>query len=140
MFSREELVYLRLQQLGRLATVAPDGLPTVDAVGYLFDGKQFFIGGYKLTTSRKYRNIAAGNQQIALIIDDVASVEPWVARGLKLHGTAEIVEGDGYFGPGPYFAITPRVSWSWGIVGPTFVDGRFVTHKIEWTKALATTA
>jgi pyridoxamine 5'-phosphate oxidase family protein len=137
MFAQEELMYLRSQQLARLATVNADGQPTVDAVGFQFDGKQFFIGGRNLSASRKYRNIAAGNQQVALIVDDVAAVEPWTVRGIKVHGRAEIVEREGFFGPGQYFVITPRVSWSWGIVGPTFENGRFTPHKIDWTKDLA---
>jgi PPOX class F420-dependent enzyme/OxyR family protein len=83
--------------------------------------------------TRKYRNVDAGNRRVALIIDDLASVQPWAPRGIKIHGSAEIVERDGMFGPGQYLAITPVVSWSWGIVGTTFEEGRFKPHKIVWT-------
>lgn len=36
-------------------------------------------------------------------------------RGIKVNGTAEIVEHNGMFGPGKYLQIAPTVSWSWGI-------------------------
>jgi pyridoxamine 5'-phosphate oxidase family protein len=137
MFTEEEMAYLGTQRLARLATVASDGQPTVDAVGFWFEGNRFVIGGYALPSSRKYRNIAAGNTKVALIIDDLESIDPWTPRGLKVHGTAEIVEREGFFGPGHYFVITPDVSWSWGVVNPTFEEERFAPHKIDWTKELA---
>ena len=133
MFTREELVYLRQQMLARLATVDPVGQPTVDAVGFQFEGGQFYIGGIDLARSRKYRNIAAGSTQVSLIVDDVASMEPYQPRGIKVHGSAKIVSRqDGFFGEGEYFVITPRTSWSWGVIAPAFQEGRFAPHKIRW--------
>ncbi len=132
MFSDEERAYLSTQRLARLATVAADGQPTVDAVGFQFDGARFYIGGSNLPASRKYRNIVAGNQQVGLIVDDLEAIDPWTPRGIKLHGRAEIVKRDGIFGPGDYFAIMPSVSWSWGILAPTFEADRFAPHKIVW--------
>src|SRR5919201_1081716 len=117
MFTPQERAYLQTQRLARLATVAADGKPTVDAVGFTFDDGRFYIGGRNLQGTRKYRNVAAGNRRVALIIDDLASVQPWAPRGIKVHGNAEIVERDGVFGPGQYLAITPVVSWSWGPCG-----------------------
>ena len=132
MFSEEELAYLKSQPLARLATVSPDGQPTVDAVGFRFDGKQFIIGGHQLAASRKYKNIAAGNPKVSLSIDDLASVQPWTPRGIRIHGTAEIVDREGQFGPGTYLMITPKVSWSWGIAGDTFENGKFAPKKVVW--------
>ena len=133
MVTPQERDYLHIQRLVRLATVAPGGQPTVDAVGFTFDDGRFYTGGHNLPGTRKYRNVAAGNRRVALIIDDLASVQPWTPRGIKVHGSAEIVERDGVFGPGQYFAITPQVSWSWGIVGSAFEEGRVQPHKIVWT-------
>ena len=133
MFTPQERDYLQTQRLARLATVAADGQPTVDAVGFTFDDGRFYIGGRNLPGTRKYRNVHAGNRRVALIIDDLASVQPWTPRGIKIHGLAEIVERDGMFGPGQYLAITPVVSWSWGIVGTMFEEERFKPHKIVWT-------
>jgi len=34
--------------------------------------------------------------------------------------------------PGTYIVITPKVSWSSGIEGPAFQDGKPVIKKIIW--------
>jgi pyridoxamine 5'-phosphate oxidase family protein len=132
MFSEAELTYLQTQRLTRLATVASDGQPTVDVVGFEFDGTRFYIGGINLPGTRKYRNVAAGNRQVALVIDDLPSIDPWTPRGIKVHGTAEIMQRDGFLSPGEYLAITPVVSWSWGILADTFQANRFAPHRIQW--------
>jgi hypothetical protein len=41
MFSLQEQAYLQTQMLARLGTVAPDGQPDVDVVGFQFDGTHF---------------------------------------------------------------------------------------------------
>jgi pyridoxamine 5'-phosphate oxidase family protein len=132
MFSKEELEYLQTQRLARLAKVARDGQPTVDVVGFAFDGTRFYIGGPNLPATRKYRNVRAGNRRVALVIDDLPSVDPWTPRGIKVHSTAEMLQRDGFLGPGEYLAITPVVSWSWRILGDTFQAGRFAPHRIQW--------
>src|SRR5262249_50666271 len=121
-----------------LASVDGRGQPTVDAVGFQFDGERFFIGGRNLPGTRKFRNIAAGNRQVALIIDDLAASDPWTPRGIKVHGMAEIVTRDGFFGAGEYFAIKPTISWSWGILAPTFGAQGFAPHRIVWPSDRAT--
>jgi pyridoxamine 5'-phosphate oxidase family protein len=115
MFSEQELAYLQTQRLARLATVDTSGQPTVDAVGFSLDGGQILIGTHSPVLSRKYRNVLDGHTKVALIVDDLASVQPWRPRGIKIHGTAEVVERSGHFGAGRYLVITPTVSWSWGI-------------------------
>lgn len=132
MFSEEEVAFLRTQRLLRLATVAPNGQPDADAVGFDFDGERFYIGGRNLARSRKYKNVAAGNRLVSLIIDDLASTKPWRPRGIKVHGVAEIVHHSGYAGAGEYLAVSPQVSWSWGLGGEDYRDGMFTPHKIVW--------
>jgi pyridoxamine 5'-phosphate oxidase family protein len=133
MFSEQERAFLQSQTLARFATVAVSGQPDVDAVGFGFDGERFFISGYALERSRKYKNVAAGHSQVSLIIDDLPSLEPLEPRAIKIHGEAEIVILEqGYRGPGTYIVITPKISWSWGIDGPAFQDGQFVSKKITW--------
>jgi len=134
MFSKEERAYLTSQPLLRLATVAADGQPTVDAVIFEFDGRHFYISGLDLPATRKYKNVAAGNQQVALIIDDLKTRQPWHPRGIKVHRTAEIVEREGRFGRKEYLAIRPVVSWSWGITGAGYERGEFKPHKIVWAE------
>ena len=64
MFSEVEIAYLKSQFLARLATVSSDGQPTVDAVGFEFDGARFYIGGLALPSTRKYKNVASGNHKV----------------------------------------------------------------------------
>ncbi len=124
-FTAGELGYLRSQLLGRLATVADDGQPDNAAVGFrVEDDGTILIGGMNLTGTRKWRNVQAGNDRIAFVVDDLASTKPWRPRGVRIYGTAEPVETQGQFGPGTYLRITPRVSWSWGIE-PSDGSGRF---------------
>lgn len=115
MFSEQELAYLQSQRLARIATVDAGGQPTVDAVGFSLDGGTILVGTHSPYLTRKYRNVLGGNTRVALIIDDLQSVQPWRPRGIKIHGMAEVVERQGHFGPGSYLVITPKISWSWGI-------------------------
>lgn len=134
MFSEAELNYLKSQRLARLATVSPKGQPTADAVGFEFDGARFYIGGLNLPGTRKYKNVIAGNTKVSLIIDDLESVQPWKPRQIKVHGLAEVVERDGQFGHKEYLAITPTVSWSFGIEEPlNYQTGKFAPKKIIWS-------
>ena len=133
MFTEQEQTFLQAQPLARIATVATDGQPTVDAVGFEFDGARFYIGGHRFQASRKYQNVVAGNTKVSLIIDDLKSVQPWQPQGIKIHGIAEVVERNGRLGPGSYLAITPEVSWSWGVEAPTLQEGKAVSmKKIVW--------
>jgi PPOX class F420-dependent enzyme/OxyR family protein len=92
--TQAELDYLGSQRVVRLATVDATRQPTVDAVGFQFDGTRFFIGGHNLPGTRKYRNVAAGNHQVALLIEDLVSTDSWTSRGIKIHDMEEIVERD----------------------------------------------
>ncbi|HEX3302219.1 MAG TPA: PPOX class F420-dependent oxidoreductase [Thermomicrobiales bacterium] len=129
MFTEKEMVYLQSQRLARLATVSPTGQCDADAVGFELDGEVFVIGGRSLTESRKFKNVAAGNEQVSLIVDDIASLDPYEPRGIKMHGIASIVSRDGRFGPGEYIEFRPRTSWSWGVEAPTFGDGNVRFHR-----------
>jgi pyridoxamine 5'-phosphate oxidase family protein len=133
MFSVQERAFLQSQPLARIGTVATDGQPTVDAVGFEFDGARFYIGGHGLRATRKYKNVVAGNTKVSLIIDDLKSLQPWQPRGIKVHGIAEVVERNGHLGPGSYLAITPKVSWSWGVEAQAVQEAKMVPpKKIVW--------
>ncbi|MGH2541704.1 MAG: PPOX class F420-dependent oxidoreductase [Ardenticatenaceae bacterium] len=113
MFSATEIAYLNSQRLARIATVSSAGQPDVVPVGFEFDGAYFYVGGRNPTKTLKHKNVQAGNTRVALAIDDLPSVNLWRPRGIKVHGTAEIVERRGYAGPGPYLKITPTTARSW---------------------------
>jgi pyridoxamine 5'-phosphate oxidase family protein len=118
-FTETELAYLRGQRLGRLATVDKAGAPQNNPVGYLIDDEtgQLVIAGYAMGKSRKYRNVQ-NNPEVSLVIDDIASVDPWRVRGVEVRGTAEAqddvdppVEGTSR----EVIRITPRWIGSWGL-------------------------
>ncbi|RKS69086.1 pyridoxamine 5'-phosphate oxidase family protein [Actinomadura pelletieri DSM 43383] len=111
--------YLATQRLGRLATVGPKGDPQNNPVGYTYNADigAFDIRGWNLTKSRKYRNIA-GNDQVALVIDDLASVRPWHVRGIEIRGRAETLVEDpapgSPFGP-DLIRVHPHTIFTWGL-------------------------
>jgi pyridoxamine 5'-phosphate oxidase family protein len=117
-FTDGELTYLRSQRLGRLATVAPDGTLQNNPVGFSVDAEAGVIdlGGRDLGNTRKFRNVAA-NGQVAFVVDDVASVSPWVVRCIEVRGTAEALTGQtpqsSYMSP-EIIRIHPRRIISWG--------------------------
>src|SRR5262245_54009659 len=118
MFSEQEIAYLKSQRLARIATVSNKLQPDVAPVGFEFDGQHFYIGGIRQKKTNKYKNVANGNNKVALVIDDVESIDPWKPRGIKIHGFARVVDRQGQFGP--YLEVTPERTWSWGIERPVF--------------------
>ena len=122
MFTEKEFAYMKSQRLGRIGTVSIESQPDVSPVGFRFDGSYFRISGMNNKATRKYKNVAQGNTRVALAIDDLASVDPWVPRGIKVFGTAEITK-DGSL------RIQPTTSWSWNLEGPAIVDDKFITNK-----------
>jgi pyridoxamine 5'-phosphate oxidase family protein len=132
MFSEKEVEYLRSQHLARIATSSSDEIPDVAPVGFDFDGKYFYMGGMNITKTTKYRNIMRNNN-VALVIDDLKTVNPWDPRGIKIYGTAEIVgreqmpggqiRDNDHFRP-TYIRIKPTKKWAWGIDEPVFQAGR----------------
>ena len=129
-FTDEEAAYLESQRLARIATVAPDGQPDVVPVGFEFDGTFLYVGGMDPARTRKYLNVQAGGSKVALIVDDLVSTQPWTPRGLRIYGTAELVERQGQFGTAPYMRITPTISWSWNLEGLPFSrDREVVVHR-----------
>ena len=100
MFSDAEVAYLKSQRLARIATVSAEMQPDVAPVGFEFDGEHFYVSGYNMRTTLKFKNVRRGNTRVALAVDDLESVRPWKPRGVRLHGRAEIVERQGRIGPG----------------------------------------
>jgi pyridoxamine 5'-phosphate oxidase family protein len=127
-FSDKELAYLRGQRLGRLATATMGGAPHVVPVGFRVsaDGEAIEVGGHGFAQSKKYRDMRA-NPQVAIVIDDLASVTPWTPRGIEVRGTAELHDAGGErFGPGwdaAWVRIVPGRIISWGVEAPPFAEG-----------------
>jgi pyridoxamine 5'-phosphate oxidase family protein len=131
-FDDAEIAYLLSQPLGRLATVGEDGQPDAVPVAVEFDGTYFWVGGSgsSVLSTRKFRNVAAGDARVALVVDDLVSFEPFVARAVRVYGIAEgPVERVGMVGPGVFLRITPVVSWSWNMAGKPVDDTWYVARK-----------
>ena len=137
-FTEEEIVYLRSQPIARVATLSTDGQPDVVPLAFEFDGTYFWVGGSGPTVAdtRKFRNVRAGNQKVALVIDDMVSFDPFVARSMRIYGHADHpIERVGIVGPGIYMRITPTISWSWNLAGnpagDTWYEPRRTLHQIS---------
>jgi pyridoxamine 5'-phosphate oxidase family protein len=135
-FTDDELAYLRSQPLARLATRDSEGQPDVVPVSFEYEDGAFWVGGpgAAVLETRKFRNVRAGNREVALVVDDMVSFEPFVARGIRVYGRADDpVERDGMVGPGHYIRIVPSVSWSWNMegdpVGDSWYPARRTTHE-----------
>ena len=61
MFAEKEIAYFQSQPLARLATVAEDGQPDNTVLAFEYDGAYFYVGSVKPDSSRKYKNLRAGN-------------------------------------------------------------------------------
>lgn len=109
-FTDGERRYLAGQRLARLATSSSEGQPDVSAVGFSVDGDAIVSGGLDLTKTVRYRHLK-DNPRATLVVDDLASVDPWRPRGVKVRGRARLEDDDGK----PRIRIEPDIVWSWGI-------------------------
>lgn len=109
-FTPAEVAYLRSQPLMRFASASPSGRPDVAPVVFQLDGDDIVTGGFDITHTVRYRNIQS-NPRVSVVVDDLASTDPWSPRGVKVIGTA-VIESDG---GAPRFRITPDVVISWAV-------------------------
>jgi len=109
-FTEVEITYLAGQRLARLATASATGQPDVSVVGFEVEGDAVVSGGLDLTKTVRYRHLLA-NPRATLVVDDLASVDPWQPRGVKVRGPAALEEHDGRL----RIRIEPEVVWSWGL-------------------------
>lgn len=109
-FTSAELVYLESQPLMRFATASLSGRPDVAPVVFSVDGDDIVTAGFDITHTVRYRNIGS-NPRAVLVVDDLATIDPWSPRGIKIIGRAAIEEADG----APRFRITPEVIISWAV-------------------------
>ncbi|MFD7509261.1 PPOX class F420-dependent oxidoreductase [Streptomyces sp. NPDC059853] len=117
-FSAPERAYLATQRLGRLATVDPSGQPQANPVGFFpQDDGTVLIGGRAMGDTKKWRNLTV-NPLLSLVVDDLASVQPWRVRGVEIRGVAQLLVGEHDLGPGfspEVIRLHPRRIISWGL-------------------------
>jgi pyridoxamine 5'-phosphate oxidase family protein len=66
------------------------------------------VGGRNFARSKKYRDVARSGRA-AIVVDDLASVDPWGPRGIEVRGPAEVVDDP------PRIRIHPQRIVSWGL-------------------------
>jgi pyridoxamine 5'-phosphate oxidase family protein len=109
-FTVAELEYLTSQPLMRFASASPNGRPDVAPVVFEIDGDDVLTAGFDITHTVRYKNIQS-NPRVSVVVDDLASVNPWSPRGIKIIGNAVIED----VGGSPRFRISPEVIISWAI-------------------------
>lgn len=90
-FTDAELSYLLAEpRLARIATVGLDGTPHVTPVGWNLGHEDTVIeiGGMDLTRTKKFRDVTRTGRA-AIVIDDLASIDPWHVRGVEIRGRAD---------------------------------------------------
>jgi pyridoxamine 5'-phosphate oxidase family protein len=121
-FKQHEIDFMQGAELGRLATVQPNGTPQVSPVGFTFNAElgTIDIAGYQMSKSRKFRNLAT-NSAVAFVVDDIVSRDPWRVRCLEIRGTAAQAEAPAAKGAAgdeldtAIIRITPRRVIGFGI-------------------------
>jgi pyridoxamine 5'-phosphate oxidase family protein len=126
-FTQAEIQYLSTQPLGRIATVGPNGRPHVMPVGVFYEPETqaVVIGGAgDMAASKKFRD-ARRRPDVAVVVDDLASVDPWAPRGIEIRGRAETHTeggeevgkrlGAGFTFNRAWIRIRPRRILAWGI-------------------------
>jgi pyridoxamine 5'-phosphate oxidase family protein len=113
-FTPSELEYLgerTPERLARIATVGKDGTPHVVPVGWRFNPEidAIDVRGMNLTQTKKFRDVRRSGRA-SIVIDDLASVDPWQPRGIEVRGRAEAIEGDR-----PRIRVHPERIVSWGL-------------------------
>jgi pyridoxamine 5'-phosphate oxidase family protein len=92
-FKPHEIEFMKAADLARLATIQPGGTLQNNPVGFSYneDLGTIDIHGYRMSKSRKFRNLTSNNS-VALVIDDIVSRNPWRVRCLEIRGSAEQAE------------------------------------------------
>ena len=109
-FTPAEIEYLRNQPLMRFASASTSGRPDVVPVVFDLDGDDIVTSGFDIARTVRYRNVQS-NPRATIVVDDLASTDPWSPRGIKVIGSCVVESHDG----GERFRISPEVIISWAI-------------------------
>lgn len=133
-FDAPHAQYLREQQRGRLATVAPSGAPQNKPVGFRFNEElqTIDIGGFEMERSAKFRNVGV-RPQVAFTVDDVPDPSAGAdgVRFVEIRGVADQVQLDSSSQPGLsswIIRIHPRRVVSWNVAGPGLHSADFAAE------------
>jgi nitroimidazol reductase NimA-like FMN-containing flavoprotein (pyridoxamine 5'-phosphate oxidase superfamily) len=123
MFSDPEIKFLKSQWVCRLATASSDGWPHNVPVGFLFDGKAFYMSSDPGT--KKLRNMRENNR-VCIVID----VPKKPRRAIVVQGIATLVERGKEFD-----RINDFIHKEWG--GKKWKEGEQVAVRIVPTKKVS---
>ena len=90
-------------------------LSSAGALDAITRGKSTKIKKFAAAQQRLNATTLTVNDKVALVIDDLASVQPWAPRYLRVYGTAELVHRGGQ--NDRIMKITPIESWSMNLSG-----------------------
>jgi pyridoxamine 5'-phosphate oxidase family protein len=111
-FTPEQLEYLHSgRRLGRIATVGADGTPHVVPTGWVHNVELDTIDatGRDVANTKKFRDVQRTGHA-AIVIDDLASVDPWRPRAIEVRGRAEAIAE-----PEALIRIHPDHVAAWGL-------------------------
>ena len=112
-FSEAQLAYLHEgRKLGRIATVGSDGTPHVVPVGMWAHNAEhdtIDVSGRGFEQSKKFRDVRRTGRA-AIVIDDLASIDPRHPRAIEVRGRADAIDG-----PDALIRIYPDRVISWGL-------------------------
>ena len=119
-FTQAEIAYLESQRLARIATADASGQPHVVPVSFRYNSATdtLDVGGHGFAVRRSFATCRP-IRRVAIVVDDLASVDPWRPRMLEVRGSVEVLPSGGEavgqgFDPA-MFRITPRRIISFGI-------------------------
>jgi nitroimidazol reductase NimA-like FMN-containing flavoprotein (pyridoxamine 5'-phosphate oxidase superfamily) len=128
-FSNVEKRFVQRNEVGKLATVGPHGIPHIVPVCYIYKAETFWVATDYAT--RKYRNLLKSDG-VALLIDEGF----YSSRGLLVQGRSRIIEKGAEFlkiyavffkkfdwvradpwkeNEAPFIRIDPMRKVSWGL-------------------------
>jgi pyridoxamine 5'-phosphate oxidase family protein len=95
----------------RIATAGPPATPHVVPVAWIYNAARdtIDVGGSELERTKKFRDVARTGR-VAIVIDDLASTEPWHPRGIEVRGRGEAIAM-----PTPLIRVHPERIVSWGL-------------------------
>jgi pyridoxamine 5'-phosphate oxidase family protein len=112
-FTEAEFAYLRGERrLARIVPVRRGGTPHVVPVGmrsYNSEHDTIDVAGRDFDQTKKFRDVVRSGRA-AIVIDDLAGVDPWRPRAVDVRGHAEAIHD-----PHPLIRIHPERMVSWGI-------------------------
>ena len=80
-------------------------------VGWIYNAARetIDVGGFELERTMKFRDVARSGRA-AIVIDDLASTDPWRPRGIEIRGRGEAIAL-----PTPLIRIHPERVVTWGL-------------------------